>query len=153
MPGDIELLKIFTSVGYGKSLIYQLTPFMTDEPMVTFIVTPLNSIMKDQVLKLSNRGIKACFVDMAMKHAHTFQHKDEDGNEDGEKDDSSDDETDIVESDVAMSDIIGGKIALVYCHPEALLSTPVGRKILTSKLLKAKVACIAIDEAHMILEW
>ena len=36
------------STGFGKSLIFQLTPFFTEDK-VTLIIGPLNSILKDQV--------------------------------------------------------------------------------------------------------
>ena len=34
--------------GFGKSLIFQLTPFLSDDN-VTIVIGPLNSILKDQV--------------------------------------------------------------------------------------------------------
>ena len=63
-PKQIETLyELFRGVdtvavlptGYGKSIIFQLLPFMmqkkfgTEEPLIVIVVAPLNSIMEDQV--------------------------------------------------------------------------------------------------------
>lgn len=69
--------------GFGKSLIYQLTPFLaamrdgeqslTQTEMITLVVTPLNSIMKDQVMSLAKKNIPACYVDMSMTSGESYR--------------------------------------------------------------------------------
>ena len=46
--------------GYGKSLLYQLLPWLLQKesvrPRVVVVVTPLSSIMQDQVLGLTKKA-------------------------------------------------------------------------------------------------
>lgn len=58
------------SDGYGKSIIYQLLPFMMakkhgmDRLPVVIIISPLNSTMQDQVIGLRKHGMNAFFLDI-----------------------------------------------------------------------------------------
>ena len=61
--------------------------------------------------------------------------------------------SDLLKVSVSMDDVRQGKFRLLYSHPEALLSSPVGRTILRSEVYRHNVCCIAVDEAHMIDEW
>ncbi|KAH3888554.1 hypothetical protein DPMN_012592 [Dreissena polymorpha] len=54
---------------------------------------------------------------------------------------------------VPLEEIIEGKYSLVYAHPEAFLSRSIGTAILSAFERDIIVSCIAVDEAHMILEW
>ena len=59
----------------------------------------------------------------------------------------------LLDVKVDIDDIIDGKYRLIYTHPEALLDTQIGMKLLRTKKLRRLVGCIAIDEGHMIQEW
>lgn len=60
--------------GFGKSVIFQLMPFVVDDDSaVSIIISPLNSIMKDQVKKLCDSGVPACFLDMTGKDGTTYK--------------------------------------------------------------------------------
>ena len=56
--------------GYGKSIIFQLLPWFTqrklqrDKHMCVLVVSPLNSLMIDQVMSLRKRGVKACYLNV-----------------------------------------------------------------------------------------
>ena len=56
--------------GYGKSIIFQILPwffqkkFNQPEPSVVIVVSPLNSLMQDQLLQLRRSNIKACSIDI-----------------------------------------------------------------------------------------
>ena len=65
---------VFVSLptGYGKSLCYMLLPMMFDSSRamteehhksVVLVVSPLISLMEDQVASYSAEGIKAAFID------------------------------------------------------------------------------------------
>lgn len=64
--------------GFGKSIIFQLLPFLFQrklgqhQPMISLIVTPLNSIMQDQVRSLSKLGINACYLNIEGTGVKTF---------------------------------------------------------------------------------
>ena len=77
-----------------------------------------------------------------------------DGDTDDYDSDSCQETTDeLLHVKVPIEDIKMGKYRLVYAHPEAFLSCNVGMNILRSTIYRNNVACIAIDEAHMIQEW
>ena len=64
--------------GFGKSAIFQLTPFLlgqrqNSQSTITIVVSPLNSIMEDQVQKLCAAGIPACFLNMTCTNGETYK--------------------------------------------------------------------------------
>ena len=148
---------VMMPTGGGKSLIYQLTPFIKHAQLygllnegdhvkcTTIILSPLNALMKDQVKSLSEKGIKSCYIDMVGQHGHTFVLRSD------ETDDSEEQENieHFLEMEIEIEKI--HDFTLIYSHPEALLSTTVGKKLL--KALSATVYCVAVDEAHMVCEW
>ncbi|XP_053405620.1 putative ATP-dependent DNA helicase Q1 [Mercenaria mercenaria] len=140
--------------GYGKSLIYQLAPHVLMskyglEKSVCLILTPLNSIMQDQILSLQKLGISACAVDYTCSTAQTT-----DSDQDDDDDDGDDDERDCnLLIDVPIENVSKGGYSLIYAHPEALLSTKAGEQLLRKFELDNTLSCVAVDEAHMILEW
>jgi superfamily II DNA helicase RecQ len=51
-------------------------PFVVDDPdAVAIVISPLNAIMKDQVKKLYDSGVPACFLDMTGKDGTTYKLK------------------------------------------------------------------------------
>ena len=105
--------------GAGKSLCYQVPALLADG--LTLVVSPLISLMQDQVGALRRRGIAAAFINSQL---------------DG-------DQRRAVEHAV-----VAGQVSLLYCAPERLSSL--------IRLLDAaavRVALLAVDEAHCIVEW
>lgn len=147
--------------GYGKSVIYQLLPWLMQKngkPGIVIVVCPLTSIMHDQVMSLSLKGVNAAFLNIKTSVCHTF---DEDKNEgaDEENDMSDDDSGDNgdLENKLkllchSIDKVKAGEIELLYCHPESLF-TPEMSSILRSKIYQEMISCIAIDEVHMVTEW
>ena len=97
--------------GYGKSLIFQCLPIVSDivneKPRASslmLVISPLTALMKDQTDRLNNLGIPAIsLVDV--------------------------DDPDIIQQ------VIDGLYVIVYCSPEYLLSST-GRDILKRFYLK-----------------
>ncbi|XP_055997919.1 ATP-dependent DNA helicase RecQ-like [Ostrea edulis] len=152
--------------GFGKSVIFQMMPFLSEDPMACVIViSPLNAIMKDQVRKLCENGIPACFLDITGRDGSTFKLKhvvDRDpvyilagdvDEHDYSSNDDIDEDTGQLHIKVSKEEVAAGKFRLIYAHPEAFLSSKDGRKILQSKALQDHICGICIDEAHMIHEW
>ena len=138
--------------GYGKSLIYQLAPLILKDyynlqKSVSMVLIPLNSIMQDQIIALQKIGEQARCVDYNGQGGQALFDDDDDDDEGGAKSDG-----DVILT-VPMSDIADGKFTLVYSHPEALLSTDTGKSLIQNLENKKIISCIAVDEAHMILEW
>ncbi len=64
--GNNDVLAILKT-GYGKSLIYQIAGLMLEG--ITVVITPLISLMKDQVDSLNRKNIKACYINSLMSLA------------------------------------------------------------------------------------
>ena len=136
--------------GYGKSLIYQSAPFLcaardgediTNTNKIVVVITPLNSIMLDQCMKLNERGIKSCALDYSGKSAWCVESDNED--------EPSECEGSVV-CPIPLH-TIPGNVNILYCHPEALIRSTEGRTLL--RRVRKMVCAVAIDEAHMIMEW
>lgn len=121
--------------GSGKSVCFACTPLVFDKlrglivnkkfsgSAMTIIVSPLNALMQDQVVKFSSRGLKAAFI----------------GNEQGKC--------------LVQEKVMSGCIQLLYFSPEALLSMPFWREMLMSPCYQENIVCLAVDEAHLVEKW
>ena len=83
---------IVLPTGGGKSLCYQLPALIFEG--LTVVVSPLISLMQDQVMQLQNRGIPAAFLNSTLSHS---EHK------------------------TTMQRVKQGKIKLLYVAPETLV--------------------------------
>ncbi|GAB4813998.1 hypothetical protein N2152v2_001044 [Parachlorella kessleri] len=54
---------VVMATGGGKSLCYQVPPVITNKPCV--VISPLISLMEDQVLALTSKGLQPCFLGSA----------------------------------------------------------------------------------------
>jgi ATP-dependent DNA helicase RecQ len=79
--------------GGGKSLCYQIPALYLDG--VTLVVSPLISLMQDQVMNLKEIGVEAVFLNSSLSYQ---------------------------ESQKAKDKILKGKVKLVYVSPEGILS-------------------------------
>lgn len=86
-------------------------------------ISPLISLMMDQKLKYSSKGVQVEFV------------SDEQG------------------SHQSRSKILQGEIQLVYISPESAIRNPLYRNMFLSPKYKEKLAAIAVDEAHCVETW
>lgn len=107
--------------GGGKSLCYQIPALVFDG--LTVVVSPLISLMQDQVSSLETSGVPAVFLNSSLEW------------------------TDYCK---ATDAIRAGEIKLVYVSPEGL-NTERMRNLLHSD--GVKISCITIDEAHCVSEW
>ncbi|WP_083786858.1 DNA helicase RecQ [Gloeothece verrucosa] len=116
-------LLVIMPTGGGKSLCFQLPALL--KPGLTVVVSPLISLMQDQVDALLDNGIGATFLNSSLGLSE------------------------IRSREMA---ILKNKIKLLYVAPERLLSekfTPFLDKI----ALDVGISAFAIDEAHCVSEW
>lgn len=147
--------------GYGKSLIFHLMPMllfakykMRDDLIraskdistavvtsIIIVVSPLNSLMSDQVSRLSMSGIRASII--GVKESGIDQLAD----------DSDEQNVDVDFSQCEEKKLRDGRYNIVFAHPETLISSKYGRDLLLSEIYQENVFAIVIDEAHCILDW
>jgi ATP-dependent DNA helicase RecQ len=84
--------------GGGKSVCYQVPALFSEG--ITLVVSPLISLMQDQVINLKENGVEACFLNSSQ---------------------------DMEERRIAEEKIQNGTAKLVYVSPEGLLSGSLGR--------------------------
>lgn len=116
-------LLVIMPTGGGKSLCFQLPALL--KPGLTVVVSPLISLMQDQVDALQDNGIGATFLNSSLN----FQ--------------------EVRSRETA---ILNGKIKLLYVAPERLLAerfTPFLDKLAAT----LGISAFAIDEAHCVSEW
>lgn len=107
--------------GGGKSLCYQIPALIFDG--ITVVVSPLISLMQDQVGSLLENGVSAAFLNSTLN---------------------------LDEYKKTVRDIKSGGTKLLYLSPEALATERV-KSILREA--DVPVSCVTIDEAHCISEW
>jgi ATP-dependent DNA helicase RecQ len=105
--------------GGGKSLCYQIPALFL--PGVTLVISPLISLMQDQVMNLKEYGVKSVFLNSSLNQKETQK---------------------------AKSEILNGKIKIVYVSPEGILSPH-----LAEFFNQIEISLIAIDEAHCVSQW
>lgn len=135
-PGQLEIVQaalkgrdvaVFMATGSGKSICYQIPALHNDT--ITFVVSPLISLMQDQVHKLNG-----LFGGNTVGNLATFL---------------GSGQTDMTQEREALN----GSFRLVYITPEKLLSAGFLDRLLTLHTSKRKIGLIAIDEAHCVSEW
>ena len=122
---------VILPTGSGKSLIFQAFPLVLDyiegnhgrHQSIVVVISPLLSLMKDQVNYLQSKGVKAAYL--------------------GE---GQEDET-------VKDGVEKGEYQIVYGSPETFLATIRWRKMLSSTVYRQNLRLIAVDEAHCISHW
>ena len=107
--------------GGGKSLCYQIPALLFSG--ITVVISPLISLMQDQVSSLLENGVNALFLNSTLEWEDYIH---------------------------AVRRIKSGEVKLVYLSPEALAAQRT-QNILHD--CSVPVSCITIDEAHCVSEW
>ena len=107
--------------GAGKSLCYQIPALMMDG--ITLVISPLISLMKDQVSNLNQVGILAAYINSSLTAAQYYK-----------------------VLDLARA----GRYPIIYVAPERLMSEDFLRFALSSQV---KISIVAVDEAHCVSQW
>ena len=125
---------IWLPTGYGKSLCYELLPYVFDHKLdtdrsVVLVVSPLISLMIDQVRSLNARGVPAAILSCNSSGSYS-----------GCK------ELLARESDSA-------KYKLLFGSPEAILCGTRWSEMLLREPYATNTVAVAIDEAHCVSTW
>ena len=135
---------VFVSLptGAGKSLCYLLLPIVFDflrghltregsgprtgstRHSIAVVVSPLKSLMEDQVTKYSSRGLKCTYI----SHRHQRKSK-------------------------VVDDVLSGQYQLVFFSPESMLTELMWREMFRSKVYQENLVGVAVDEAHCVEKW
>lgn len=112
---------VIMPTGGGKSLCYQLPALIFDG--LTIVISPLISLMKDQIEQLRELGIPAVRLNSSISFDE-YTHN--------------------------VAKLYRNEVKLLYLAPESLMK-PRTQDMLSN--LPVNVDCITVDEAHCISEW
>ena len=126
------------ATGYGKSICYQVLPFLFDfklgktscfptECSVVLVVSPLVSLMVDQVSSLQSRGVKAAIFS---------------GNSGVDKK--------LLATD---REVLEGKFRLLFTAPEAIFGSSKWKQLMLEPPLYNQFVALVVDEAHCVFKW
>lgn len=107
--------------GAGKSLCFQIPALMMDG--ITLVISPLISLMKDQVGSLNQAGIHAAYLNSSLTTAQYYK---------------------------ALEYARQGRYPIIYVAPERLLTEEFLRFALDGQV---HIAMVAVDEAHCVSQW
>ncbi|XP_057292020.1 ATP-dependent DNA helicase RecQ-like [Hydractinia symbiolongicarpus] len=133
--------------GFGKSIIFHLLADLfpvKNEKNIVLVISPLTSIINDQVKYLNGIGFSAAVLNLEQRKF--------------EADESLFGSNDAVEDDHDGTNITidcgikNGDIKILFAHPESFLSDQ-GRSILKSKIYQQNVVACVADEAHCVEMW
>lgn len=118
---------VLMPTGGGKSLCYQLPAVLS--PGLTVVVSPLRSLIQDQVFHLHNLGITAAAL--------------------------AGSSTDDVATDWRQTrqDALSGALKVLFLTPEKLDASESARRLLGDIHQSGKLARVVIDEAHCVSQW
>ncbi len=131
-PGQLEIIEhvlagrdafVLMPTGGGKSLTYQLPALLL--PGLTIVISPLISLMHDQVDRLLANGVAATFINTSL---------------------------DYTERSHRARAAVNGKLNLLYVAPERLMGENF-LSLLDQVQQHAGLSLLAVDEAHCVSEW
>ena len=135
-PSQLEIVKaclnqndvlVMIPTGGGKSLCYQLPAILSKK--VTFIVSPLLSLMQDQIDSLTARGVPCCQIN------------------------SSVDNTEVNKIMDSLTNGDADAPRIIYTTPETLQSRQRIKSALDQLVRDRQIDRFVIDEVHCLSQW
>ena len=115
---------VFWSTGSGKSLCYQLPPLFLSSSSAALVISPLISLMQDQVAKVNGQFDKDKRIAIELSSNSKIT--------------------------TSINDVLE-TYKLIYCTPETFSSLIVPH--ISSTTIRDRLCLIAIDECHCVSEW
>ncbi|MGN0732369.1 MAG: DNA helicase RecQ [Treponema sp.] len=112
---------VIMPTGGGKSFCYQIPALIMEG--LTLVVSPLISLMQNQVESLETSGVHCIFLNSSLDW-NSYKN--------------------------SIDEIEKGNVKIVYVSPEGLATSRVRDVLLNSRL---SLSCIAVDEAHCVSQW
>ena len=135
---DGEYVFLWLPTELGKSICYETLPFVFNYKhsdggtgggcSVVLVVSPLVSLMADQVASLRSRGVSAAIIG----HSGAVTDKNLPATE---------------------KDLTAGKYRLLFTAPEAIVGVEKWREIVQTPPLSERIVAVAVDEAHCVSKW
>ena len=102
---------------------------------IVLVVSPLNALIRDQVTKLKQSGLKACILK-------------------GDRVEGEEEERKEEQEGLAFSGIENLKeFQIIFVHPEALIGNKNVIKLLKTAEFQNRMKAIVVDEAHLLVDW
>lgn len=130
---------VWLPTGFGKSMCYEALPFVMDCKLgrvnrelgeysaccsVVLVISPLISLMVDQVLSLRRRGVDASIITCGGG----------------------------VKQELLATEHDLGKCSLLFCAPEALVGSR-WREAIERPVISDRIVAVIVDEAHCVSKW
>lgn len=120
---------VWLPTGFGKSICYEVLPFVLGDKLgqtdsLVIVVSPLVSLMVDQVQNLRCRNVMSAIMSSGSKVDKEYIASDED----------------LKES------------RLLFCTPEAI-DYGHWRDVIAEPTLSSRIVAIVVDEAHCLSKW
>ena len=115
--------------GFGKSVCFITLPIVFDlirapcEPSIVVVISPLNSLMSDQVDSCTSKGLKAVCVCANDESKQCYQ------------------------------SVISGEYQIVYISPEYIIGRRMWRDMLLNEQYQKRLVGVIVDEAHCVKHW
>ena len=104
------------------------------EHSIVLIVSLLNSLMRDQIVKLKDPGISACMIQ-------------------GQGVLVEDDASANGSTKLLLDKLVKPAFQLLYMHPEVCVDDKKIVRLFNSPIYQERVICVLVDEAHLVLNW
>ena len=120
---------VWLLISFGKSLCYEVLSFMFDDKFgsqdsLVIVISPLISLMVDQVIGLRQRSVDAAIMSSGSK----------------------------IQKDLLATEESIQNYHLLFCAPEAI-DTPKWRDVIAKQEVSSGVAAVVVDEAHCVSKW